>query len=351
MLQGTDMALVRAQWRSEGAVVCSRYASCYISMDGSIIPQEPKSLLAQNEIKLKHHVKRVKKALSGEIGNGCQDVEFYMMSHWMEEILTSRLEDEDALMSLYQEIAGATMNKQNPIEVMVYHSAFDIAKKAKDGETLEDGEEVYSHIIVMICDTKMQKHELACIGEREEITVPDRIIKNPIACLVWPAYVNGEVERDSAIICDYDTKKPMHTLWSSAFHLHNYKTTDELQRDFEELIEKEYQGKKDEVLMKIVGALGEHNPYDIIRGKYMEVILQEAEVEPTEYLLKRFYDTIGKYDPRIIQLQISKYAYLRAARSHRERKKSILLRAAEIIQELKGSETDLISELREEADR
>lgn len=351
MLQVTDMALIRAQWRSEGAVACSKYAACYIDMEGNIVEQEPKSLLAQNPIKLKHHVKRVKKALSGDIGNGTQITDFYMKEFWLDDIVESRLEDSDALMELYQEIAAATLNKKNPIEVMVYHSSIDIAKKASDGKELEDGDEVYSHIIVMICDTKMQKHELACIGDCEDITIPDRIIKNPLACLVYPAYEMGEVNDDKAIICDADLLEPMHNLWGNVFHLSRTKTTSELQRDFEELIGKEYLDRKDAVLMEIVGALGEHNPYDIVTKEYMEGILAEAQIEPTKYLLSKFFDIIAKYSPTVVQLTISRYAYMRAAGNHRERKKNTLLRAAAIIEELAGAETELIKGLREEADR
>lgn len=356
MVSGKDIAILRGLWKNEQTICCMKYAGCYINMAGDLVPQEPKSLLAQSETKIKEHAKRVKKMLvANAMQNTVMSVKFEELpfpgNETLDNILESRMEDEEALQELYEMIARAFPNKANPIEVLVYWCAYDMPQKAADGTVLEDSEYVFHHLVVLVLDTKMQRKELAMIKDQAEITEPNRIIKNPITGFVYPAFEKGEPE-EGMIIYNADTLAPCHNLYSE-LKTEAFRTTDELRRELGELFRREFGENevKDRYLQALMEAMGECNPYDTVNEQYFELLLDRAKIDMEDkvWFVDKYMGTIGDYKPFVWQLQIPEHTVDRAKEMRRERKKKLLMQAAAVIEELKGAESQLAKELREEA--
>lgn len=349
MINMHDIFVLRNMWKNEADLCCMKYAACLIGIDGVIVEQEPKSLIAQNGIKVKEHMKRVKKALSGTAENNILKRGFVTQPEPLLKDLTEGLQ-KPQLMELYENIAEEMKGRKNPIEVLVYQCAFDIPGKAKDGADLEDSDRVYKHIIVLVCDTRMQKKELAVIQAKEEIIIPNRIIKQPITAFVYPAIENMEPVDDEIIIYNADPENPCHALYEN-MNVDRFRTTEEIMNDLEDLFAEEYADRKDEYLMAIMDILGKRYPYEVVGHISFAQLLEQAGIESTTKIVNTYHERIGKYSPSVNQLIIPKYAAMRAYGLRRERKKNLLLRAAAVIEESKGTEAELARELREEADR
>lgn len=348
MINMHDIFVLKNMWKNEAELCCLKYAACLIGIDGIIVTQEPKSLMAQSGTKVKEHMKRVKKALSGTAENNIIKRGIRNTAPFLED-LTEGLQ-EPQLMELYEHIAEEMKGRKNPIEVIVYNCAFDIPAKAKDGTDLEDSDRVYKHIIVLVCDTRMQKKELAVISAQEEITIPNRIIKQPITGFIYPVLENMEPVDNEIIIYNANPESPCHTLYEK-MEVERFRTTEEIMSEFEDLFTEEYNDRKDQYLMAIMDILGNRYPYEVVGHISFKQLLEQAGIEGTDTIVNTYHDRIGKYNPSVNQLIIPKYAAMRAYGLRRERKKNLLLRAAAVIEESKGAEAELARELREEADR
>lgn len=351
MVSARDILTIQRTWKNEGNMTCGKYTAALINLNGEIIVQEPKPLLAQDEVKIKEHAKRVKKALGAEIGNGIVSQGFLIQPLWfLDNLVDSALRDTKALDALLKHIEVNTQGiRKNPLEVLIYHCIYDIPGKKENGEEVEDSEYVYKHIIVLVCETKMQKHELAVKAGQEDITIPQRLIKQPITGFVFPSFENMRPVDDEIIIYNADTEHPLHALYGN-MEVKGYRTADEIMRDFDSLFTEEIgEGReRDTCMMAIMEVLGNMNPFDQVDKETLRHICREAQValEDEDAFLAEYHDSIGKYKPTANQLIIPKYAAMRARDMHRERRKALLLKAAAAVQD----ET-LANDLREEAER
>lgn len=344
-MDNNDVKLLRTFWRDVESLSCDQYAACFVDIEGNMTIQEPKPLLTQETQRIKEHLKRILKALPIDSGNGIVEVPFLeKYKNWMEDILDSRLKHEGAMETLYQVIARY-MEYNSPIAILVYHAFVDMPHKASDGARLEDSEEVYEHIICLVCETKMQKKELAIIGESEALTIPDRVIKKPITGFIWPVLSGDD---NTIMIYNDDPQSACHKLYERGLETAKYRTTEELQRAVVKLLE-----DRNIPVGTFMRHLDDLNPFDKLTGEiFLEILLNMGVDIKTRVDAGREYETkVGEIGPDVGQMVVKTYLQQDAAEETKDRRRRLLIQAAAVIEDTKGSESDLARELRREADR
>lgn len=347
-MDNNDVRLLRTFWNCEESLSCDQYAACFVDMDGSLTVQAPKALLTQEEQRIKEHLKRIKNAMPVDVGNGVVEVRFTEPCRtFLDEILDSRLKNEEAMEELYQVIAE-NVDHNSPIEILVYHAFVDMPHKASDGARLEDSEEVYEHIICIVCETKMQKKELALIGESEALTIPDRVIKKPITGFVWPLLSDLSGEDNAIMVYNSDTRKPCHMLYEKGLGTTRYRTMDELRESMVEILKEnticEYEFMK---------RLDDIAPEETLTSDIFALILMDMGKSDTvrEKAIENYREKVGRFSPTAGDLVIRSILDETVKVSERERIRKLLQKAAAVIETAEGNKSELARSLKIEADK
>jgi hypothetical protein len=338
MVTSRDIATLRSLWKDPDSTFCSKYAVCYFDLDGNMFwGRNPQTFpLHGSQPLAREHCKKVKKALTGRIGSEIIHAQKkFEKAAFLKDALQSRLEDDRAMEELFQTIIDAFPGRKNPMEIMVYYVPYDVP--GADGK---DSEYVYNHMVVVVCDSKKQRAELTYNRGGDGLTVEQRVIKQPVTGFVYPAFENG-MTASGMIIYNADPEHPNHKLYSE-LGAHDFKTTEEIHRTLEGLFD-EYGSAKDEMLKELTKWLGDFNPF--------EVVTSIDSLRFTDSVNSGFDEKIAPYEPTAGQLIIPKYAAMHSQGVRRDRKRKLLMEAAEKLREIEGAGSRLVADLMEEADR
>lgn len=347
-MDNNDVRLLRTFWNCEESLSCDQYAACFVDMEGSLTVQAPKALLTQEKQRIKEHLKRIKNAMPVDAGNGVVEVRFND-SHgtFLDEILESRLKNEEAMAELYQVIAE-NADYNSPIEILVYHAFVDMPHKASDGTRLEDSEEVYEHIICLVCETKLQKKELAVIGDSEALTIPDRVIKKPITGFVWPVLSDNSGDDNAVMIYNGDTRKPCHMLYEQGLGTAKYRTMDEIRESMVEIL------KENAIdTYEFMKRLDDIAPEETLTSDIFALILMDMEKSDTvrEKATETYREKVGRFRPMAGDLMIRSILDETVKVSERERIRKLIQKAAAVIETVEGNKSELARSLKIEADK
>lgn len=351
MFDRKDIIEIKSMWKKED-VRCDRFAAAFVDADGGMIMQESKTLMNQDEIQIVRQVDLVKKMFSMDIDNKVVVRKFEEQNiAVLDEVRDTRLKDAELMEYFFEQIRNH-ISIQTPYEVIVYHVIYDIPRKGTDGADQDESEDVYDYILCIVCQTKITKRQLAVVDGKVDITVPDRIIKNPVTGFIWPAFINREEDRDRIIIYNENPEHPEHDLYERGFEVERYTTTEEIRRILENQVNNKIMelNKKEDVMIKLTRELGKLAPETEIDNAIFLEILQAAGIDSEYRLQDVFSKYLDKLRPKAVQMIIPAYARDSATEKKKDRLKKLLLQAAAIIEDVKGAESVLARDLRSEAD-
>lgn len=350
----TDIGEIKGMWKREN-LSCDRFAACYIdTVNGGISMQESKALLSLPETQINKHIAMVKKMMVRDIDGKIIQVPFKKsVPEMLDEVRDCRTSNEDIMMDFYDRIQSDFHYEGNYV-ILVYHVVYDIPEKGTDGKNQEESEKVYEHLICLICPTKLTKINLSVVNGKIDLTVPDRVISAPVTGFIWPAFDNRSEDRDAMIIYNADESKPERRMQMKVFGIKDYRTTAEIRGAmksiFEDVIKTEELAERH--LKAVTTKLGDMSLEKEVTGEDFRQILQGAGV-PETYLLtlkERFEYRIAEFHPKAYQLMHPDYIASATDSKKGTKMRNLLLRAAGVIEDVQGTESELVRDLLTAAD-
>lgn len=185
-------------------------AGCYVNSEREIISTFHKRFLALEEEEMLKFFQLFQKTLSGTIGKQLLTLDYKAPCEEQEQLLTllkSRLEPGEALDRFYRKVADSYQGDGNYYIVLV-HGAYDIPGKASDGMELEDAsEEVYDHLLGMVCPVSLDKPSLVYNTETQDVENKERawVLGNPACGFLYPAFTGRTADVNSLL---YYSRRP-----------------------------------------------------------------------------------------------------------------------------------------------
>ncbi len=191
-----------------------RVTGCYVDGEKNIRATFMQPLLSMPEEEIFKYLEILKKSLSGSLEKNLHTIEFSLdaeqdggQQNELLKLRDSKLKNPDALLAYYQRIIDSYKYVGNYL-ILVFHDAYDVPGKAKDGETMTDAsDEVYEYILTCICPVELAKPGLYYnenAGKFENLNRP-RMVGAPDAAFLFPAF-NDRCSDIHSILC-YE-KKP-----------------------------------------------------------------------------------------------------------------------------------------------
>jgi hypothetical protein len=135
---------------------------------------------------------------------------------WQEDLLQrvreSKLKEPGVLKELYQRIID-TYDYEGHFLILVFHDAYDVMKRTKDNNNLDDSEEVYEYIMCAICPMHLTKPGLGYREDENRIAprIRDWVVNKPECGFVWPAFEERTTEIDKVM---FYHSKPAEPQWN-----------------------------------------------------------------------------------------------------------------------------------------
>lgn len=191
-----------------------RVTGCYVDGEKNIRATFMQPLLSMPEEEIFKYLEILKKSLSGTLEKNLHTVEFSLdaeqdggQQNELLKLRDSKLKNPDALLAYYQRIIDSYEYVGNYL-ILVFHDAYDVPGKTKDGATMTDAsDEVYEYILTCICPVELAKPGLYYNeneGKFENLNRP-RMVGAPAAAFLFPAF-NDRCSDIHSILC-YE-KKP-----------------------------------------------------------------------------------------------------------------------------------------------
>lgn len=354
-----DLTELRRLWRKEAAS-CDRYAACYLDAAGGIQIQESRPLLSEPEERIGKHMALIKKILPMDLENRIMQVNFRMLSEEgeseiPEKLINTRAErlcNLETLENFFEWIRDSLPDCRERV-ILVYHAVYDIPRIGTDQADQGKSEEVYEHLLCLVCPTKKAKQNLAVEGNKLYLTASDRLICAPEYGFVWPAFDERTENSEAMMIYNADAGDPGHGFFFR-LTLKNFRTTEEIRRDMQEIFHDAIQDPEEaeRCLLQTAEQLGQLGPEEGLAGKTLEKLLVQAEI-PERYIpaiAREYTNKLWPYHPKIYQLMDPAVNLNFVAGKQGDRMRNLLIRAAGVIEDVAGAESELVRELLTAAD-
>lgn len=204
-----EIAEIRKQFSLENCNI-TRIDTTLITQ-GEITTRQQQTFLNLDDDDLLKYLGIFKKTLSGKLGKNLLNLKFRapepeMSWGFLQQIRDSGLKDED-LIVLATESIKKKLDVKNNWYIIWIRGVYDVPQRAKDGEELEDSEDVYDYIMCCICPMKLSKAALGYNEEKDQVNSRQRdwTVENPEYGFLFPAFDSRE-ENPNALL--YYTRKP-----------------------------------------------------------------------------------------------------------------------------------------------
>ena len=189
-----EVSELRRRWQPE-KTTARRIYGCYVSPSGEILTDldEPLSQMPPEEVEL--YFGLLKKTLSGKLGKQLIDLVFSTQQvadsdehRLLMALRDSGLTDAQARQAFYEK-AVETVRMEGAYLLLLAHDTYDVPTKAKDGASLEDGEQVFSYILCALCPVKEGKPGLGYYaGDNEFHCFVPQTVAAPQWGFLFPAF-------------------------------------------------------------------------------------------------------------------------------------------------------------------
>ena len=185
-------------------------AGCYVNSEREIVSTFRKRFLSLEDEEMLKFFQLFQKTLSGTIGKSLLTLDYSAPcpeQEGMRSLLQSRLEPGEGLDNFYRKVADSYQGEGNYYIVLV-HGAYDIPGRTADGQEMEDAsEEVYGHLIGMICPVNLDKPSLVYNAKTQDVENKERdwVLGNPDCGFLYPAFTDRRRDVNALL---YYTRRP-----------------------------------------------------------------------------------------------------------------------------------------------
>jgi len=194
-MNAKEISELRRRFRADRSNI-SRVCGCFVNEQKEIISEFDQSLGMMGEDDAEHVLKTLKRTLSGMVGRNLLDVEFsteQVLSGeehlLLSKLRESRLQDSDAVHTLYQKIISSFEIEGNFL-ILLAADAYDVFRYGADGEEKEESDEVFQYILCSICPIKEGKPSLSYYlpGNCFRSVCADSVLSYPAHGFLFPAF-------------------------------------------------------------------------------------------------------------------------------------------------------------------
>lgn len=267
---------------------------CYVSMENGIQMQFHSKLMTMEEKEIFKYLEIAKKCISKKANDNILDLEFREhggMHPILDDIRRNRMQDDEAAEALFE----AIMNEYTctgDFMIMLFGDVYDVPGAAKDGSTLEDGEDVYDYLICAICKIGYSPSGLAYDPEKMQIAaaVQEKMVAEPEFAFIYPAFIDRKAEESHCMFYSRKAKDIDHGIITKLLDCVDNTSASEQREKLEDLVREacnslqltsQYMMKINNEIMEIM--MGDLEP--MIDAASIEGICENAEI-PDPYVEK-----------------------------------------------------------------
>ena len=206
----------------------SRIFGCYVNSNREVISWIDASLGLMRQEEQEMYLGLLKKTLSGTLGRNLIDIEFSTAQvadsdehRLLMRLRDSGLEDEEAVQTLYEKIAGSLHLADNYL-ILLAADRYDVPFRSRDGFRQEEvSEQQFSYILCSICPAKETKPVLrydSAEGKFHERGT-DWVASAPEVGFLFPAFDDRATNLYGALYYTKNTDNSYEEFVSAVFNL------------------------------------------------------------------------------------------------------------------------------------
>lgn len=190
-----EVAEIRRRFRQEKSGI-THVRGCYVNDMGEIVSEFDQPLATMGQEEEEKFLAILKRTLSGTLGKNLLDIAFsndqVLEGEEHKLLMTLResgLKDEEAVGAFFQKVIK-TITVEGGYLILLATDCYDVPQRARDGEGLEDGSEVYRYMLCSVCPIKMTKPALGySVNENQFHNCKlDWVVSAPELGFLFPAF-------------------------------------------------------------------------------------------------------------------------------------------------------------------
>ena len=222
-----EVAELRRRYRQDRSNI-TKIHGCYVNVHGELVSAFTLSMGLLPEGEQEKYLELLKKGISGRMGKTLSDLSFSTAQvadsdehRLLMRLRDSGLEDEEAVQTLYEKIAGSLHLADNYL-ILLAADRYDVPFRSRDGFRQEEGsEQQFSYILCSICPVKETKPVLrydSAEGKFHERGT-DWVAAAPEVGFLFPAFDDRATNLYGALYYTKNTDSSYEEFVSAVFNL------------------------------------------------------------------------------------------------------------------------------------
>lgn len=174
--------------------VFTRIAGCYVNTEKDKVSTFKDAFLSVPEEEMFKYFELFRKSMSGKIGKTLHNMEFPTREQDQRHKLLMSLKEEhlenDSTLNLFYDAVIENYETIDNYMILLVHGAYDIPGKSAEGEEEKWSEDVYEHILCLLCPVALDKASLALKDDKSNLRCKKRdwVIDVPKHAFLFPAF-------------------------------------------------------------------------------------------------------------------------------------------------------------------
>lgn len=219
-----EIAEIRRSLKPERNSI-TKICGCYADATGEIIARFSESPALMSEEEADKYFAIFRRTLSGTPERNLLDIAFdnsqipdaeeYAL---LTALKKSELSDTDAVNRFFDR-AAKSVNMDENFVILLTCNKYDVPFKASDGTRLEDGAEVFTHILCSVCPVKMTKSALSYEATKKSFqhSLGILAVGMPELGFLFPTFDNRQTNIYNALLYTYSSSEAHETFTDAMF--------------------------------------------------------------------------------------------------------------------------------------
>ena len=355
MLRTKDVLELRKRLTKEECTI-TRMCGCYVDSEKNKVTKLEERFLNLDDEEFYKYLDIVKQVFHKKIHDNMlsMEIEKEVSKKALAAVVSTKLKQEEVLDRMYDSIIENFGYAGNYL-ILFFHDAYDVMKVTSDNQKLEESEEVYEHIICVICPVTLTKPGIEYNQETNAFESRERdwVVQKPECGFIYPAFEERSAEPDKVLFYTNNTKNPPHKLMEQVLGCEPFLTATEIREIFDAIIRSvtqsievtdDYKARISNRIFEIIQEPDAETK--ILTKEGMEELIKSIDIAPVHAReIAKGYDI--EFQPKP---QLSFLLNGRALKSYEEKlkKKSmldLLKKASKEIVAYANEETDTVQEI------
>lgn len=355
-MNARDVMELKARFKA-GACTIQKMAGCYVDMEKGICTKFRKHFLDLPDEEFFKYLEIIKQIYSKKVDDNmlCLDIKdeektMGATRQSLEALVASGLKDDDMLNAFCIKITEAQPCAGKYL-ILIYHDIYDIPKVAKDGESLDESEEVYDYISVAICPVVAASQWLEYKEQTAVIKPSERhlMVTKPTIGFVFPAFDERSADTNKIMYYTANNKSPQHAFMENCIGCVPAMTSTEMKDALDRIVFEELESRKetDKIMLDVfskIYILHQENEKGILEPVEFKDILVKSKVNSyvAERIAEQFKKTFSYKLPTYAQLDSKRDAKRKEQLDKQKMIMEVMAKAAYELEIAKGEETDTV---------